>query len=106
MVFIMLKPYRVVEQTDEFIIYEFRTVFLWILYLILSTLALGCFTDIIILLLLGGISMFIYFVLVSTQYISLNNKIKQASKEGSVEISGSKWSFKKPLRIKFPSKFL
>ncbi|MHC4394508.1 MAG: hypothetical protein ACYS1A_02520 [Planctomycetota bacterium] len=101
----MFKPYKEIERTDEFTVYEFKTIYLWLLYLILAIIAMGYLADIMVLAIVGLISMFLYFAVVSTQYMSLNRKIKKATKEGAVEISGSKWSFQKPVRVKIPNKF-
>ena len=103
---IMFKPYKEIERNKEFTVYEFKTIFLWFLYLILASIAFGFFADIMTLAIVGGICMFFYFALVSTQYMGLNRKIKKASKEEAVEISGSKWSFQKPLRVKIPNRFI
>lgn len=101
----MFKPYKEIEKTEEFTVYQFKTIYLWFLYAILATIALGYFVNILALVIAGVISMFLYFALVSTQYMRLSSKMKKAAKEGAVEISGSKWSFQKPLRVKIPNKF-
>jgi hypothetical protein len=54
----------------------------------------------------GTVLMSLYFLLVSTQYMGLNAKIKRAAKSSSVEMSGSKWSFSKPLRVKIRKEFI
>lgn len=102
----MFKPYKEIEKTEQFTVYEFRPIFLWMLYLIFAVIAVGYFTDVFVLIMVGVISMFIYFAIVSTQYMGLNRKIKRASKERAVEISGSKWSFQKPLKVKIPNDFI
>jgi hypothetical protein len=101
----MFKPYKEIERTEEFTVYEFKTIYLWSLYLIFALIAIGYFADIMGLAIAGGIAMLLYFVLVSTQYKRLSGKMKKATKEGTVEISGSKWSFQKPLKVKIPNKF-
>ena len=39
----LFKPYRHIEETDAFVVYEFRTVFLYLLYGILLTIGVGYF---------------------------------------------------------------
>lgn len=96
----MFKPYKQVEEAGEFVVYEFKTVYLYALYCILVVMAVGYLASISALLVSGGILMIIYFFLVSTQYIKLGRITKRAAQTKSVEMSGSKWSFSKPLRIK------
>ena len=50
-------------------------------------------------------AMLVYFLVVSIQYYPLNKKIKEAQKKSKVEISGSKWSFNNPLRVKLDINF-
>ena len=40
----LFKPYRLIEETDAFVVYEFRTGFLYLLYGILLTIGVGYFT--------------------------------------------------------------
>ena len=101
----MFKPYKEIERTDEFTVYEFKTIYLWSLYLVLAVIAIGYFADILVLTTVGLISMFLYFAVVSTQYMGLNRKIKKTTKKEAAEIPGSKWSFQKPLRVKIPNEF-
>ena len=101
----MFKPYRQVEETEEFIVYEFKTIYLYAMYCIVGLLIGGSLTQNDALSLAGIILMVLYFLLVSTQYLGLHGKMKRARKESSVEISGSKWSFSNPLRIKIKREF-
>ena len=41
----LFKPYRLIEETDAFVVYEFRTGFLYLLYGILLTIGVGYFTQ-------------------------------------------------------------
>lgn len=96
----MFKPYRKVEVTEAFVVYECRTVYLYVMYGILASIAVGYLAGIPALLVSGGALMLLYLLLVSTQYMKLGRITKRAALSTSVEISGSKWSFAKPLRIK------
>lgn len=102
----MLKPYQKIEEVDDFIVYEFKTFYLYLMYGIFGTLAMGYFQGSSILSISGIILMVAYFLLVSTQYLEVNKKIKQASEASSVEVSGSKWSFSNPLRVKIKKEFI
>ena len=99
----LFKPYRLIEETDAFVVYEFRTGFLYLLYGILLTIGVGYFTQ------QNPISctaiglMVLYLCTVTTQYRNLSKKISQAT--ATVEFSGSKWSFANPLRVQIPREF-
>jgi len=96
----MLRPYRQVEETDAYVIYEFRTIYLYLLYGIMGMIAVGYLASMSVLSIVGIVLMVLYFLVVSLQYMGLNGKIKRAAKESSVEMSGSKWSFSSPARVK------
>jgi hypothetical protein len=95
----MFKPYSIVEETPEETIYEFKTIYLWILYGIVIVGMIGLVLRITTLTTVGGVCMVIYFLTVSLQYRRLGTITKQAAMTGSVKFSGSKASFSKPLRI-------
>ena len=95
----MLKPYSIVKETPEETTYEFKTIYLWILYGIVGVGAIGLFLKNTNLTTIGGVSMVVYFLTVSLQYRKLGTITKQAAMTGSVKFSGSKWSFSKPLQI-------
>lgn len=95
----MLKPYSIVEETPEEITYEFKTIYLWMLYGILIVGGIGFLLKEPTLGIAAGVFMIFYFLTVSLQYRKLGSITKQATMVGSVKYAGSKWSFSKPLRI-------
>lgn len=98
----MLKPYSIVEVTSDETTYEFKTIYLWILYGILAVGGIGFFMKVPILGYIAGGCMLVYFLTVSLQYRKLGAITKQAALNGSVRYSGSKWSFSNPLRVAIP----
>ena len=102
----MLKPYRQVEENEQYTVYEFKTIYLYVMYTFLIMLLVGWLANIQPLSVCGGVLMMLYFLLVSTQYMGLSNRIKRAAKESSVEMSGSKWSFSNPLTVKTKKEFI
>ena len=102
----LFKPYRRIEESDEFIVYEFRTGFVYLLYAILLIIAFGYLTDQSVVSYTGLGLMVLYLCLVSTQYRTLSKRINRASAETKVEYSGSKWSFANPLRAQIPKEFV
>ncbi|SVC12691.1 uncharacterized protein METZ01_LOCUS265545 [marine metagenome] len=102
----LFKPYRRIEESDEFIVYEFRTGFVYLLYAILLIIAFGYLTDQSVVSYTGLGLMVLYLCLVSTQYRTLSKRINRASIEAKVEYSGSKWSFANPLRAQIPKEFV
>lgn len=102
----MLSPYRQVVESDEFVVYEFKTIYLYAMYGILAVIAGGYFGGISLLSTVGTMLMVLYFLFVSTRYMKLNGSIKRAAKTASVEMSGSKTSFSNPLRVKIRKEFI
>ena len=98
----MLKPYSIVEETSDETTFEFKTIYLWGLYGILSVGGIGLFLKEPILGYVAGGCMLAYFLTVSLQYRKLGVMTKQAALNGSVKYSGSKWSFSNPLRVTIP----
>lgn len=96
---IMFKPYSIAEKTADEITYEFKTIYLWILYGILIVGGIGLLLKEPIMGIMAGGCMLFYFLTVSLQYRKLGAITKQAALSGAVKYSGSKWSFTKPLRI-------
>ena len=101
----LFKPYRLIEETDEFVVYEFRTGFVYLLYGILLTIGVGYFTQQNAISYTGIGLMVLYLGTVTTQYRNLSKKISQATATATVEFSGSKWSFANPLRVQIPREF-
>jgi hypothetical protein len=96
----MFKPFEQVEDVGGFIVYEFKTGYLYAMYCILAIMAVGFLTNAFGLLILGSIMMILYFLFVSTKYIKIRRIMKRAILTNSISVSGSKWSFSDPLRIK------
>lgn len=99
----MLKPYSIVEETSDEVTYEFKTIYLWILYGILAVGGIGLLLKEPVLGYVAGGCMLIYFLTVSLQYWKLGAITKKAAANGSVKYSGSKWSFSNPLRVTIPN---
>lgn len=102
----MLKPYKQVEISNEYVVYEFKTIYLYLLYGLLGIIAVGYFASMSVLTTFGTFLIILYFLLVSTQYMKLSRKIKRAAKTSTVETFGSKWSFSNPLRVKIKKEFI
>ena len=96
----MFKPYKVTEETNDFVVYEFRTIYLYAMYCILAIMAAGYFARISALLVAGAVLLGLYLLLVTTQHMKVGRITGRAALQNSIEISGSKWSFTHPLRIK------
>ena len=94
----IFKPYIVSEETDEFITYEYKTIYLYAMYCIFALMISGFMTGISALSIVGGVLMVIFFFTVSLKYMTVSRKVKAAMLSGKAEFSGSKFSFKNPLR--------
>ncbi len=95
----MFKPIVKIEEDDEVVVYEYRTVYLWALYAIVLMTVVGCVAGIGVMSLVGCVLMVGYFLTVSTSYIFHGREIRRAARDGGLHFSGSKWSFKNPLRV-------
>ena len=102
----MLTPYRIVEENEDDVVYEFITIYVYVLYLILVFIVISFILKMRLLEGLGFVLMILYFLLVSIPYMKLGKKMKKAAAEATVEFSGSKWSFANPLRVRIKKKFL
>jgi len=65
----MFKPIIIVEETEDTTVYEYKTVFLWILYAILLVMIVGFAAQIQIVSLVGFGLMVVYFFTVSIKYL-------------------------------------
>ncbi len=75
----MFRPYKELEETEEFIVYEYRTVYLYVLYGILATIAVGHFASISNVLITGIALMILYFFLISTQTSRAGTRLPSCS---------------------------
>lgn len=98
----MLNPISVVEENSEQTVYEYATIYLWILYAILAIIGIGFISQTNLITGAGSVLMIIYFFTVSTKYRKHGKEMKQATSKGSIQITGNKWSFKNPLRVTIP----
>ena len=96
----MMKPYKVVNEDDQWVTYEFRTIYMYLLYVILAVALAGFWTGIGWLSFAGGGLMVLFFLTVSIPAIPFHSRIRKAMRQNGVELSGSKWSFVQPLKIK------
>ena len=102
----LFKSYRRIEESDGFVVYEFRTDFVYLLYAILLIIgAAGYLADQSAVSYMGIGLMVLYLCLVSAQYRTLSQRINRAAAEATVEFSGNKWSFANPLRVQIPKEF-
>lgn len=96
----MPKPYKVIEETQDHTVYEYKTIYLWILYAILGILGAGLLSGVEHLSAVGGGLMVLYFLCVSIPYRQLGKLQREVMATCSVEITGNKCSFTNPLQVK------
>jgi hypothetical protein len=100
----MLRPYKVIKETNEESIYEFRTVFLWLLCAIVALILVGFLLSIEPMWIIGFVALLLYCVLVITPCIKIDGRSKNAMKTGEIRLSGSLWSFRHPYRVTIPNR--
>jgi hypothetical protein len=97
-----MKPYRIVDETETHVTYEYRTAYTWTLYAVLLVLMVGAVLPNTPLTIAGGAAVAIYFAAKLVLGGEATSRIKEAMKSNSVQISGNKSSFANPLRIRVP----
>lgn len=95
-----MKPYRVADEDEQFVTYEFKTIYFYVLYVIFGLMLTGILSNTTWLSTAGFGLMLLYFLLVSIPYLPLHRKVRKAMREDSVQFSGSKWSFARPLKMR------
>ena len=98
----MLNPVTIREETDEYVVYSFKTIYLHALYLILAAIGVGILFELFPVTATGIGLMVLYFLTVSVKYRKVGAITNEAARNGTVEVSGSKWSFSNPLTMKVP----
>jgi hypothetical protein len=97
-----MNPYRIVEETDTHVTYEYRTAYTWLLYAGMIVLLAGMALSNQAIETAGMVLVGLYFVAKVPLSLKVNEKIRQAMASKAVQISGSRSSFSNPLRIRIP----
>jgi hypothetical protein len=97
-----MKPYKIVDEDETHITYEYRTAYTWTLYAALLVMVAGMVIPNDLLTFVGGALIALYFVAKVTLGNDVNSRIRTAMQSNTVQLSGSKASFANPLRIKVP----
>lgn len=98
----MLRPYRIVDESEADITYEYNSMFTWLLYSALLLSVIGYLVHIQIMTIVGSVGIVAVLVFKVSAGKKISSTIHAAMNSGSVEISGNKSSLKNPLRIKVP----
>jgi ABC-type bacteriocin/lantibiotic exporter with double-glycine peptidase domain len=97
-----MKPYRIVDESETHVTYEYRTAYTWALYVMLLIMVAGMVIPNDVLTIVGGAGIAIYFIAKLALGNEANNRIREAMRSNAVQLSGSKASFRSPLRIRVP----
>jgi hypothetical protein len=97
-----MKPYKIVEESETHITYEYRTAYTWTLYAALLVMVVGMVMPNDLVTIVGAVAVVAYFAAKLSLGSAVNGKIRKAMQSGAVQISGSKASFGNPLRIRVP----
>ena len=98
----MFSPYRIIEEDETTITYEYSSAYTWALYGILVVLFVGMTMENQAIELLGAILILAYF---SAKFLlgkAAYAHIKSAVTTQTAQLSGLKHSFSNPLRIRVP----
>jgi hypothetical protein len=97
-----MKPYRIIEDSETHVTYEYRTAYTWTLYAVLLVMVAGLVIPNETLTLVGSVAIAVYFAAKLSLGGAVNRRIQQVMKSNSVRITGNKASFSNPLRIRVP----
>ena len=97
-----MKPYRIVDESETHVTYEYRTAYTWALYVMLLIMVAGMVIPNDVLTIVGGAGIAIYFIAKLALGNEANSRIRKAMQSNAVQLSGSKASFGNPLRIRVP----
>jgi len=97
-----MSPYRVIEEDETHITYEYRSAYTWTLYAALVLLIAGMTIPNDAITIVGGIAIALYFLAKLGLGSDATGRIKKAMQSNSVQVSGNKASFGNPLRIRVP----
>lgn len=97
-----MKPYKIVEESETHITYEYRTAYTWTLYVALLVMVAGMLIPNEPLTLVGAVAIAAYFGAKLSLGSSVNTQIQKAMQSNAVQLSGNKTSFGNPLRIRVP----
>ncbi len=95
-----MKPYKIIEENETHIVYEYRTVYTWILYATLLIMVAGMIIPNDALTIIGSTFIALYFIAKLSLGHEVNSKIQEAMRINNIQLSGNKASFGNPLRIK------
>jgi hypothetical protein len=97
-----MSPYRVIDEDETQITYEYRTAYTWTLYAALVVLIVGMTIPNDAITIVAGVAIAVYFMAKLGLGTEATGRIKKAMQSQSVQISGNKASFGNPLRIRVP----
>ena len=98
----MIVSYKLVEDAEKYEVYQFNAGTRYWLYLSLPPMLLYDFVESNFLPLAGVALLLSYLILCFIPSRKNLRIIKSAMKQGTVELSGSPWSFSNPQRVKVP----
>ncbi|MCZ4279570.1 hypothetical protein O4H49_02195 [Kiloniella laminariae] len=94
----MIEAYKVIEETDAHIVYQYNTALTWGLFGALGIGLVGVSLNMILLQILCGLAMVAYLFIGLVKIRPVNSKLREALRSGSLKMEGSKYSFSNPLR--------
>lgn len=98
----MLEAYIIREESGVSTTYQYNTLYSWVFLVIAALMIASIILNITELQLLSAALIVFYFGIKLILGRKVTAKIKQALNSGSVEISGGKYFFSNPIRIKIP----
>jgi hypothetical protein len=98
----MITSYKLVEDAEKYEVYQFNPGTRYWLYLSILPMLAYDLVEYKFFPLLGVVSFLLYLFLCFIPSRKNLSSIKAAMKQGTVELSGSPWSFSNPQRVRIP----
>lgn len=100
----MIKTYKIIDETDTHITYQYNSTSTYWFYLS-AVLVIAGFTSKVRLLMLISVFLFVLYLIV-IYFPALEGKkmLRDARKNNTARFSGSRWSFSRPLTIQILKK--
>jgi hypothetical protein len=97
-----MSPYRIIDESDTHVTYEYRTAYTWTLLAVLAVAVFGIMSKNDAIATAANVAMLLYFVAKLGFGYEATRRIRSATRANSVELRGNKLSFSNPLRLRVP----
>lgn len=99
---IMIKTYKILDETATHTTYQLNSVSIYWLYLSGMLTIIGYTSKVLLIFLFGAFLLVSYLVIIYFPALAVIKKVRAARQNNTARITGSQWSFSRPLTVKIP----